>query len=133
MDKAAEEAGLEFHRGTEAFLETLDEIGAPPLEKRELYRAVFDGRHKLVRYFGLGNYHLPQSVDELLANNDVALCDLFLDPEEMNNLASRDNPDFDEELLATMNTKLNALITAEIGDDRALLDLSEVGKVQKVT
>ena len=75
-----------------------------------------------MRHFGLGGFNLPQTVDELLTNNDVALYDLQLDPEEMNNLANRDNPDFDEALLAAMNSKLNALITAEIGDDQFLFD-----------
>jgi arylsulfatase len=123
LDSAAAEAGLEFQRGTREFLAILDKIGSPDLENRELFRGVFDGRYKLIRYFGLGHYNLPQSVAELLANNDVALYDLQNDPEEMNNLANRDNPDFDEELLAAMNTKLNDLITAEIGDDHALVDL----------
>ena len=123
LDSAAAEAGLEFQRGTREFLAILDKIGSPNLENRELFRGVFDGRYKLIRYFGLGHYNLPQSVAELLANNDVALYDLQNDPEEMNNLANRDNPDFDEELLAAMNTKLNDLIIAEIGDDHALVDL----------
>ncbi len=123
LDSAAAEAGLEFQRGTREFLALLDKIGTPNLENRDLFRGVFDGRYKLVRYFGLGHYHLPQSVETLLANNDVALYDLQNDPEEMNNLANRDNPDFDEELLAAMNTKLNDLITAEIGEDQALVDL----------
>jgi hypothetical protein len=123
LDSAAAEAGLEFQRGTREFLAILDKIGSPDLENRELFRGVFDGRYKLIRYFGLGHYNLPQSVDELLANNDVALYNLQDDPEEMNNLANRDNPDFDEELLVAMNTKLNDLIIAEIGDDHALVDL----------
>jgi arylsulfatase len=120
MDVAAAEAGLEFHRGKE-FLAMLDEIGSPDLEKREVFRGIFDGRYKLVRYFGLGHYHLPQSVEELLANNDVALYDLRSDPEEMNNLAKQDNADYDEDLLARMNAKLNALIEAEIGEDGAII------------
>ena len=41
-----------------------------------IFRGIFDGRYKLVRYFGLGHYHLPGSVEELLATNDVALYDL---------------------------------------------------------
>jgi arylsulfatase len=123
MDVAAAEAGLEFHRGTEAFLAILDQIGTPDLDKRELFRGIFDGRYKLVRYFGLGHYHLPGSVEELLANNDVALYDLRIDPEEMNNLADPDNPNYNEELLATMNAKLNDLISTEIGEDKALFEL----------
>jgi arylsulfatase len=124
LDTAAAEAGLEFHRGTKAFQATLEEIGTPDLEKREMFRGIFDGRYKLVRYFGLGNYNLPGSVEELLANNDVALYDLQKDPEEMNNLADPDGDGYDEELLATMNTKLNALIEAEIGEDKALFTLT---------
>jgi arylsulfatase A-like enzyme len=120
LDMAAAEAGLEFHRGQE-FLAMLDEIGSPDMEKREVFRGIFDGRYKLVRYFGLGHYHLPQSVEELLASNDVALYDLRSDPEEMNNLANQDNPDYDEGLLARMNAKLNALIETEIGEDVAII------------
>jgi arylsulfatase A-like enzyme len=120
LDSAAEAAGLEFHRGTQEFLTILDEIGVPDLDKRELFRGVFDGRYKLVRYFGLGNYHLPQSVEDLLANNDLALYDTRLDPEEMDNLADPNNSNYDEALLATMNAKLNALIQSEIGEDKAL-------------
>jgi len=123
LDTAAAEAGVEFHRGTESFLAILEQIGTPDLDKRELFRGVFDGHYKLVRYFGLGNYNLPGSVEELLANNDVALYDLLIDPEEMDNLADPDNPNYDEALLATMNAKLNALITAEIGEDKALIEM----------
>ena len=55
----------------------------------------------------------------------MALYDLVNDPEEMNNLANRDNPDYDEELLARMNDKLNALIEAEIGVDVAIIQFPE--------
>ena len=121
---AAAAAGLEFQRGTEEFLAIVNEIGTPDLEKRELFRGVFDGRYKLVRYFGLRHYNLPQSLAELLADNDVALYDTRMDPEEMNNLANPNNPNYDEALLTTMNAKLTALIKAEIGEDNALLTLA---------
>jgi arylsulfatase len=98
----------------------LDEIGVPNLEKREVFRGVFDGRYKLVRYFGLGHYNLPLSVNELQADNDVALYDLLLDPEEMDNLADPNHPKYSEQLLSAMNQKLNDLIAAEIGEDEAL-------------
>jgi arylsulfatase len=94
------------------------------LERRELFRGVFDGRYKLVRYFGLRHYNLPESVAELLADNDVALYDTRLDPEEMNNLADPKNPQYDEALLATMNAKLTALIKSEIGEDSALFPIA---------
>ena len=125
FDAAAAQAGVEFHRGLEEFIGMLDEIGVPNLEKREVFRCVFDGRYKLVRYFGLGNYNLPASVEQLLVDNDTALYDLLLDPEEMNNLANPTNPKYSEELLSTMNQKLNALIDAEIGEDKALFTLPE--------
>ena len=123
LDMAAAQAGIEFHRGTEAFAATLNQIGSPDLDKRELFRGIFDGRYKLIRYFGLAHYHIPESVDELLANNDVALYDLRNDPEEMSNLADPDSDNYDPDLLAKMNNKLNALIEAEIGEDKALFEV----------
>ncbi len=123
LDVAAAEAGLEFHRGTEAFKSILEDIGLPDVDKREIFRGVFDGRFKLVRYFGLAHYNLPQSVEELLADNDVALYDLQRDPGETNNLANPENSDYDESLLAEMNAKLNSLITEEIGEDKVLIEL----------
>jgi len=120
FDAAAAQAGVEFHRGMKEFKGMLDQTGVPNLEKRELFRCVYDGRYKLVRYFGLGNYNLPATVKHLLADNDTALYDLSVDPEEMDNLANPTNPKYDEKLLSAMNQKLNALIAEEIGEDKAL-------------
>jgi len=127
FDMAAHQAGQEFHRGMEAFKGLVNEIGLPNLEKRELFRGIFDGRYKLVRYFGMGNYNLPASVQQLLADNDVALYDLLLDPEEMENLANPTHPKYDEKLLSAMNQKLNALINEEIGEDKAMFTPPEKG------
>jgi hypothetical protein len=63
---------------------------------------------------------MDASVQQLLADNDVALYDLLLDPEEMDNLANPANLKYSEELLAAMNKKLNALIDEEVGEDKAL-------------
>lgn len=120
FDAAAAAAGQEFHRGMEEFKDLVHEIGVPDPDARELFRGVFDGRYKLVRYFGMGHYHLPTSVQQLLADNDVALYDLQSDPEEMDNLADPAHPRYDESLLSTMNQKLTALIAEEIGDDNAM-------------
>jgi arylsulfatase len=124
LDVAAAEAGVEFVRGKE-FLAKLDEIEKPNMENRELFRGIFDGRYKLVRYFGLAHYNLPGSVDELLSLNDVSLYDLQLDPEEMTNLADPENPGYDEKLLEMMNEKLNALIETEIGEDKLIFEPSK--------
>ncbi|MGZ5415504.1 MAG: sulfatase-like hydrolase/transferase [Aeromicrobium sp.] len=126
FDAAAAQAGQEFHRGMEEFKGLVHEIGVPNLEARELFRGIFDGRYKLVRYFGLGNYHLPTSVQQLLADNDVALYDLQSDPEEMDNLANPAHPRYDEALLSAMNQKLNALIAEEIGEDKAMFTPPEM-------
>ena len=129
FDVAAAVAGQEFHRGTEEFKSLVNEIGLPNLEERELFRGVFDGRYKLVRYFGMGNYNLPAGVQQLLADNDVALYDLQSDPDEMDNLANPAHPGYNEALLLAMNQKLNALIADEIGDDKAMFTPPE--KVSK--
>jgi arylsulfatase A-like enzyme len=126
FDAAAAAAGEEFHHGMEAFKELVEEIGVPDLDKREMFRGIFDGRYKLVRYFGMGNYHVPASVQQLLADNDVALYDLQSDPEEMDNLANPAHPRYDEALLAAMNQKLNALIAEEIGEDKAMFTPPEM-------
>jgi arylsulfatase len=120
MDVAAAEAGVEFVRGQE-FLDKVKDLEKPNLDNRELFRGVFDGRYKLVRYFGLAHYNLPGTMDALMADNDVALYDLQKDPGEMDNLANPDNPSYDRQLLESMNAKLNALINAEIGVDEPIL------------
>ncbi|MFZ4434056.1 MAG: sulfatase-like hydrolase/transferase [Microthrixaceae bacterium] len=126
FDAAASAAGQEFHRGMEEFKGLVEEIGVPDLEAREMFRGIFDGRYKLVRYFGMGHYHLPASVEQLLADNDVALYDLQSDPEEMDNLADPAHPGYDDALLSAMNQKLNALIAEEIGEDTAMFTPPDV-------
>jgi arylsulfatase len=88
----------------------------PDLAKRGAIRSVFDGRYKLNRYFSPQQHHMPRSIEELFANNDVELFDVESDPNEMDNLATdrRSNA----ELLVAMNEKLNAMIEAEVGEDR---------------
>jgi len=124
LDVAAAEAGLEFKRGKE-FLTNIEELEKPNMDNRALFRGIFDGRFKLVRYFGLAHYNLPGTVQELFANNDVALYDMKMDPEEMNNLANPENSDYDEEFLALMNAKLNELIAEEIGEDKLIFQPSK--------
>jgi arylsulfatase A-like enzyme len=85
------------------------------LDKRSGIRCIDDGRHKFARYFSLRQHHLPRSLAELLAGNDVELFDLRDDPHEMHNLAA--DPRRHDDLLMAMNRKLNALIEEEIGSD----------------
>jgi len=94
----------------------------PDFSKRNLFRAVFDGRHKLVRFFGARGYDTPGTVEQLLADNDVALYDLEADPGELRNLAHPDDPAYDPALLASLNAKLNALVKAEIGTEVSVID-----------
>ncbi len=114
FDQAAEAAGLELERD---IAKLVQEVEKPDASRWNMYRALFDGRYKLVRYFGFDNYHTPETVADLLENNQVGLYDLGTDPDEMNNLANPDNPDYDESLVTVMNAKLNALIAAELGVD----------------
>jgi arylsulfatase A-like enzyme len=118
FDQAAAAAGVELERD---ITKLAREVEKPDPSKWNMYRAMFDGRYRMIRYFGLNNYNTPETVAGLLRDNHVALYDLKNDPDEMNNLANPDNPDYDEGLLAATNAKLNALITAEIGDDHALV------------
>ena len=99
----------------------MDEIGKPDLTRRNVYRCIFDGRYKLVRYFSVNDYHVPGNIDELFKHNDVGLYDLKKDPNEMENLANPDHKRYSKKLLGKMNTKLNALIKEEIGKDRMLM------------
>jgi len=117
FDQAAEAAGVELERDVAKLAQ---EVEKPDTSRWNMYRAVFDGRYKLVRYFGFENYNNPETLADLLENNQVALYDLRNDPDEMNNLANPDSPDYDEGLLATMNAKLNALVETEIGEDKPL-------------
>lgn len=87
----------------------------PNLSKRGAIRSVYDGRYKFNRYFSPLEHHMPKSIEELFAHNDVELFDLVTDPNEMNNLAMNRRANGD--LLIAMNNKLNSLIESEVGVD----------------
>jgi arylsulfatase A-like enzyme len=91
-------------------------------DARHVMRGVYDGRYKLIRYHAINEHNQPATTDDLYRDNDVALYDLWEDPDEMDNLANRHNPEFDDSLVASMNEKLNDLIREELGDDPDIVD-----------
>jgi arylsulfatase A-like enzyme len=86
----------------------------PDWRKRGFLRAFMDKRYTFGRYFSPLLPNRPRSVDELFTNNDVVLYDRATDPFELDNLAS----DLQHRsLVAECLTKLESLITTEIGED----------------
>jgi arylsulfatase A-like enzyme len=96
----------------------LDQTAQPPigqanLTKRGLVSFAFDGRYKFGRYYAPTAFNTPQTLEEILKNNDVQLFDLQSDPGEMHNLALE--PEKNRESILRMNQLLNDLIAAEVG------------------
>jgi arylsulfatase len=86
----------------------------PDWNKRGFLRGYTDDRYTFGRYFSPVRPNRPADVDELLADNDVVLYDRQGDPGETVNLAL--DPAH-RDLVAECSRRLEALITAEIGDD----------------
>jgi arylsulfatase len=103
------------------------QYGAPDFSRRTFFRAVVDGRYKLVRWFSPEEYGNPATVEELYAQADVALYDLASDPGELENLGHPDHPRHDRALGERMLAKLHALVRDEVGEDRAPFDLDLFG------
>jgi arylsulfatase len=87
----------------------------PDLTKRGAIRAVYDGRYRFARYFSPRQHNRPASVEALYKLNDVELYDVERDPLEQENLAL--DRAKNAKLLEAMNSKLNALIDREVGED----------------
>ena len=87
----------------------------PNLKKRGAIRSVYDGRYKFNRYFAPQEHHVPETIEQLFASNDVELFDLQNDPLELQNLAV-DQSSYGD-LIMAMNAKLNLLIEQEVGED----------------
>src|SRR5215469_12462307 len=97
---------------------TLKNTTDPPvaqvkLDKRGFVSFVFDGRYKFARYYAPSAFNTPQTLEEILKNNDVQLFDLETDPDEMHNLALE--RDKNQATILRMNGLLNELMTKEVG------------------
>ena len=87
----------------------------PDLSPRGFMRGIVTDNYKFARYFSPREHHTPTTLDALRAQNDLELFDLKADPGETTNLAAAQSaPD---ELVLSMNSKLNALIASEVGPD----------------
>lgn len=121
--ESADEAGPEEQQGKLARARQLfGAVRRADFSQRNVLRGIFDGRHKFVRFFAINEHNHPETLEELHADNDVALYDLVDDPDEMDNLANRENPNYNAALVAEMNAKLNELIRIEIGADPDLVE-----------
>lgn len=103
------------------------EYGAPDFSLRTFFRAVVDGKHKLVRWFSPNEYGNPSTLEELYTTSDVGLYDLANDPGEMENIGNPGHPNHDPALMERMLQKLHALVQEELGEDRPPFDLDMFG------
>jgi arylsulfatase len=83
------------------------------LDKRGFLSFAFDGRYKFARYYAPAAFNAPQTLQEIVRNNDVQLFDLDSDPEEMRNLAIE--LEKSEATILRMNSLLNDLMAREVG------------------
>ena len=108
-------------------LEAGEKYGAPDFGKRTFFRALVDGRYKIVRWFSPLEYGNPSTLEELYATSDVTLHDLVSDPGELENLAHPDHRAHDPALVERMLGKLHALVNRELSEEKAPFDLDLFG------
>jgi len=85
----------------------------PDMSRRGFISFVFDGRHKFARYYAPDDFNTPETMQALLANNEIELFDLQADPDEVNNLGAE--PEVYNDLIMQMNALLNRMIAREVG------------------
>lgn len=103
----------------------------PNLKKRGAIRTVHDGNYKFSRYYSPLEHHVPETIEQLFAHNDVELFDIKKDPLEMKNLAM-DSKKYGDLILA-MNKKLNLLIEQEVGEDEGQMLPKDTGADWKLS
>lgn len=93
-------------------------VAKPDMSRRGFISFVYDGRYKFARYYAPDNFNTPETMEDLLANNELELFDLKRDPDEVVNLAVDTQTNAD--LILRMNDLLNRMIEKEVGfnDDR---------------
>ena len=85
----------------------------PKLGKRGFLSFVFDGQYKFARYYAPAHFNTPDTLEQILRNNDLQLFDLKNDPLEVHNLAL--DPEKNKDLILRMNALLNELMAKEVG------------------
>ena len=103
-----------------AMTQLLQGQAAPPLtelqrklDKRGFLSFVFDGRYKFARYYAPANFNTPETLEQILRDNDIQLFDLKNDPLETHNLVL--DAEKNKDLILRMNTLLNELMAKEVG------------------
>jgi arylsulfatase A-like enzyme len=87
----------------------------PDWDKRGFLRGYTDERYSFGRYFSPLEPNRPTDLKSLVAANDVVLYDRDEDPGELHNLAL---DEAQAPLVAECSAKLEALISAEVGEDQ---------------
>ena len=85
----------------------------PDTSRRGFISFVCDGRHKFARYYAPDDFNTPETIEALLANNEIELFDLQADPDEVNNLGAE--PQVYNDLIMQMNALMNRMIAREVG------------------
>ncbi|NWH09476.1 MAG: sulfatase-like hydrolase/transferase [Alphaproteobacteria bacterium] len=85
---------------------------SPSLDRRGMFRGLYDGRYKFARYFAGTNHNTPQDLDALYRDNDVELYDTQNDPDEIHNLAA--DRETHRDILLRLNRATNEAVAAEL-------------------
>jgi arylsulfatase A-like enzyme len=84
----------------------------PDMTGRGFISFTFDGRYKFARYYAPDDFNTPETLEALLANNEIELFDLQDDTHEVNNLAVE--VEANKALIMRMNALLNRMMAREV-------------------